>query len=50
MNPENRRLKRITLDDFDEKTDNLITTLMGTDVGRRRKFIIANSEFANLDI
>lgn len=50
MNPEDRRLRKITLDDFNEKTDALITTLMGTDVSKRRKFIIANSKLANLDL
>ncbi len=50
MNPENRYLIQVTLEDA-KKADELFTILMGEDVEARRKFIIEHSkEVRNLDI
>jgi len=49
MNPENRVLKRVTIDDAQE-ADRVFDTLMGTDVASRKSFIQANAKMANLDI
>jgi len=50
MNPENRYLIQVTLEDA-KKADELFSILMGEDVEARRKFIIEHSkEVRNLDI
>jgi DNA gyrase subunit B len=42
MDPTRRMLKRVTVADA-KASDNLFSTLMGTDVVPRKEFIIANS-------
>lgn len=50
MNPENRVLKRVEIEDA-EKADELFDTLMGSDVEPRKKFIQTHAKsVANLDI
>ena len=49
MNPENRMLKRITIDDAD-KADQTFSTLMGDDVAPRKKFIQSHAKLATIDI
>jgi DNA gyrase subunit B len=46
MDPENRHLKRIRVEDAAE-ADRVFTTLMGDDVGPRREFISTNSDDAD---
>ena len=48
MNPENRTLKQITIDNADE-ADQIFAMLMGEDVGPRREFIEENATYANID-
>ena len=48
MNPENRTLKQITIDNAAE-ADQIFTMLMGEDVGPRREFIEENATYANID-
>ncbi|MBP6064576.1 DNA topoisomerase (ATP-hydrolyzing) subunit B [Bacteroides sp.] len=48
MNPENRILKQITIDNAAE-VDHVFSMLMGEDVGPRRAFIEANATYANID-
>jgi len=48
MNPENRMLKRITIDDAD-KADQTFSTLMGDDVAPRKKFIQSHAKLATID-
>ncbi len=48
MNPENRTLRQITLDNATE-ADKIFSMLMGDDVGPRRDFIEANATYANVD-
>lgn len=49
MNPKNRMLKKITIDDFD-KADNAFDVLMGNDVPPRKRFIQTRAKLAELDI
>ncbi len=48
MNPENRTLKQITIDNAAE-ADQICAMLMGEDVGPRREFIEENATYANID-
>ena len=48
MNPENRTLKQITIDNAAE-ADQIFAMLMGEDVGPRRGFIEENATYANID-
>lgn len=48
MDPKNRVLKRVTIDDAME-ADNVFNMLMGEDVEPRRKFITKNATYAKLD-
>lgn len=48
MNPENRMLKQITIDNAAE-ADQIFAMLMGEDVGPRREFIEENATYANID-
>jgi DNA gyrase subunit B len=49
MNPENRILKQVTIEDAQE-ADKIFDILMGTDVASRKTFIQSNAHTANLDI
>lgn len=49
MNPENRVLKQVTIEDA-EGADRVFDILMGTDVANRKSFIQSNAKTANLDI
>jgi DNA gyrase subunit B len=49
MNPENRILKQVTIDDG-QMADKVFDILMGTDVSSRKSFIQSNAKMANLDI
>jgi len=50
LNPQTRRLKKITIEDA-KIADDVFSTLMGSEVGPRREFIIKNSgDVKNLDI
>jgi DNA gyrase subunit B len=49
MDPKNRLLKKITIDDA-VKADEIFTKLMGTLVEHRKQFIIERAEEADLDI
>ncbi|NMB91572.1 DNA gyrase subunit B [candidate division WWE3 bacterium] len=49
MNPETRRLKKITVEDA-EVADEVFETLMGEEVGPRKRFITTHAKQANLDI
>ena len=48
MNPENRTLKQITIDNAAE-ADQIFAMLMAEDVGPRREFIEENATYANID-
>ena len=48
MNPENRTLKQITIDNAAE-ADQIFAMLMGEDIGPRRGFIEENATYANID-
>ena len=48
MNPANRTLKQITIDNAAE-ADQIFAMLMGEDVGPRREFIEENATYANID-
>jgi DNA gyrase subunit B len=49
MNPENRILKQVAIDDA-ILADKVFDVLMGTDVPSRKSFIQSNAKMANLDI
>jgi len=49
MNPANRILKQVTIDDTEE-VDSVFTMLMGDEVPPRKQFIQSNATQANLDI
>lgn len=49
MNPETRRLKKITVQDA-EAADEVFTTLMGEEVAPRKRFITTHAHEANIDI
>lgn len=49
MNPANRVLKQVTIDDAAE-ADRIFDILMGEDVPSRKSFIQSNAKLANLDI
>lgn len=49
MNPTNRMLKKVTIDDFD-KADTAFDVLMGNDVPPRKRFIQTRAKLAELDI
>ena len=48
MDPENRILKQVTIDNAAE-ADRVFPMLMGEDVGPRREFIESNATYANID-
>jgi len=48
MNPDNRILKKVSIEDFDE-ADRVFDMLMGTEVPPRRKFIQRHAKTASLD-
>ncbi|MDR3252552.1 MAG: DNA topoisomerase (ATP-hydrolyzing) subunit B [Tannerella sp.] len=48
MNPENRTLKQITIDNAVE-ADTIFSMLMGEEVAPRREFIEENATYANID-
>ena len=48
MNPENRTLRRVTIDSLTE-ADRVFSMLMGEDVPPRREFIEKNAIYANID-
>lgn len=48
MNPENRTLRQVTLENAAE-ADLVFSMLMGEDVGPRREFIEENATYANID-
>lgn len=49
MNPENRSMKRVGIEDAQE-ADQVFAMLMGDEVPPRKKFIITHAKLANLDI
>jgi DNA gyrase subunit B len=49
MNPENRILKKIGIENAEE-VDRVFTMLMGEEVPPRKHFIQENAKLANLDI
>ena len=48
MNPENRLLKQVTIENAAE-ADEIFSMLMGDDVEPRRQFIEENATYANID-
>lgn len=48
MNPENRTLRQITIENAAE-ADKIFSMLMGDDVAPRRQFIEENAKYANID-
>tara|TARA_B100000508_G_C11465884_1_gene282614 strand:+ start:109537 stop:111498 length:1962 start_codon:yes stop_codon:yes gene_type:complete len=49
MNPENRTLRQVTIDNAAE-CDQIFSMLMGDDVPPRREFIEQNAKYANVDV
>ena len=49
MNPSNRVLKRVTVEDASD-ADRIFDILMGSDVPSRKSFIQSNAKLANLDV
>lgn len=49
MNPENRTLRQVTIDNAAE-CDQIFSMLMGDDVPPRREFIEKNAKYANVDV
>jgi len=49
MNPENRKLKKVSVDDA-SKADEVFTMLMGDEVAPRKRFIQTHAKQANVDI
>lgn len=49
MNPENRTLQQVTIDNAAE-ADHIFSMLMGDDVPPRRKFIEDHATYANIDV
>lgn len=49
MNPETRRLKKITIEDA-SMADSVFTTLMGSEVPPRKKFIMTHAHEAEVDV
>ncbi len=49
MNPENRVLKQVAIQDAEE-ADFIFTMLMGDEVPPRKKFIVSHARMANLDV
>ncbi len=49
MNPENRVLKKVTIED-EEEADKVFSMLMGEEVPPRKKFIVSNAHLAELDV
>lgn len=48
MNPENRKMRKVTIDSAAE-ADRIFSMLMGDDVPPRRDFIEKNAKYANID-
>ena len=48
MNPENRTLRKITIENAAE-ADAIFSMLMGDEVAPRREFIEANATYARID-
>jgi len=48
MNPENRTLRQITIENVAE-ADQVFSMLMGDDVAPRREFIEQNATYARID-
>ncbi len=48
MNPENRTLKKITIEDA-AAADSVFDVLMGSEVAPRKNFIVANAKMADID-
>lgn len=49
LNPENRTLRRVTIDNA-AQCDHIFSMLMGDDVPPRRAFIEANAKYAKIDV
>jgi DNA gyrase subunit B len=49
MNPENRKLKRVSIESAAE-SDHLFSVLMGDEVAPRRDFIERNAKYARIDV